>query len=175
MTAFGFDWVWFCCFAGQTWDGLYLQPSRTKAALGDYMQTFAVFSVLTHAPYITSCRKDYHASSTPAGKSRGWPNYFGDLRKKFPANYTGPFAVGVCWQKQITMLMVAVPCSELYPGYPETSPCLNLYPTCIVAELSSVLMEVHAINMCSQAVRSGCILCCIRGPSACFLLCCFCQ
>jgi len=68
-----------------------------------------LFSVLTSAPYFRLC---YKASfkHIAAAKNRGWPNYFGDLRKRYPANYNGPFAVGVCWQRHLIMYMVSIPC-----------------------------------------------------------------
>jgi len=71
--------------------------------------SFTFFSVLTSAPYFRLC---YKASfkHIAAAKNRGWPNYFGDLRKRYPANNNGPFAVGVCWQRHLIMYMVSIPC-----------------------------------------------------------------
>ena len=66
------------------------------------MHSFTFFSVLTSAPHVRLCYKARY-KHIAAAKKRGWPNYFGDLRKRYPANYNGPFAVGVWWQRHLTM------------------------------------------------------------------------
>lgn len=113
------------CLAGQTLEGLSVWPSNTGAALGDCLHTFTVFSVLTSAPYVRLCYKS-SGNHTTVGKGVGWPNYFGQLRSRYPVNYTGPFTVGVCWEP-LTMWIVSTPCSEPCPGYPEIPPCLNIH------------------------------------------------
>ena len=90
------------CLAGQTLDVVSLWPSNTEAALGDFLHTFTIFSVFTSAPYVRLCYKS-NGNHTKAGKGAGVANYFGDLRSRYPVNYTGPFTVGVCWQEPLTM------------------------------------------------------------------------
>ena len=33
-----------------------------------------------------------------AGVGFGWPDFFGEVRKHYPRNYSGPFTIGVSWQ-----------------------------------------------------------------------------
>ena len=95
------------CFVGQDMVGLFLHPhSNTQQALENVVHQFTLFSVHTRAPYVRSCKTVSHARikqhKLAAGVGVGWPNFFGGLRKDYPiddpANYSGPFMVGVCWQ-----------------------------------------------------------------------------
>ena len=66
------------------------------------LHQFTLFFVHTRAPYIRYCKTfthaDIKAQKLPAGDAVGWSDYFGEVRKHYPGNYSGPFAIGVCWQ-----------------------------------------------------------------------------
>lgn len=87
--------------------GLYLHPSRNyrealeglRPKLRDRIHQFNLFSVVhTRAPYVGLFRTAPHTDINEAPEGIGWPNYFGDLGKHYPAKYSGPFTIGVCWQ-----------------------------------------------------------------------------
>ncbi len=84
--------------------GLYLHPpSNTQKTLEDMLHQFTLFSVHTRAPYIRSCKTISLAQikqhKLAARQGLGCPDFFNNLKMDYPANYSGPFTIGVCWQE----------------------------------------------------------------------------
>ncbi|KAL0033575.1 hypothetical protein WJX79_004573 [Trebouxia sp. C0005] len=86
---------------GQETVDLYLYPtSDSEKTIEDLFRHLTLFSVHTRAPYLRTCRTASHAQikqlKLAAHEGVGWS--FGELKQCYPANYSGPFIIGVCWQ-----------------------------------------------------------------------------
>ncbi len=65
------------------------------------VQSFAVFSMHTSAPYIRGIRASDHSEFEHANSRTwvGYDNYLDELRNVHSAAYKGPFTIGFWWQE----------------------------------------------------------------------------
>ena len=85
--------------AGKPAHGIYLLPPIGKQML---IQKLKVFTLHTVAPYVRSCRHSLCRGVAKAGTGWGWRDYLGNVNQAYPDKYTGPYTIGVLWQKAST-------------------------------------------------------------------------
>ena len=88
-----------CVVAGCQTQGFYLLPRDGKRFV-DVRCSCTVFAVHASQPYIRQCFTTPYTSlkDLQAGQTFGWPAFLTTTKKAFPAEYMGPFILGICWQ-----------------------------------------------------------------------------
>jgi len=95
-----------CVVAGGKPEGCYLYPhcqSREPQQLTGEVHSFTVFTVHANVPYVRQCWSMPNAliKGISPGSGFGWPTFLATTKKAYPAEYQGPFMLGVCWQLPI--------------------------------------------------------------------------
>jgi len=75
-----------------------LFPANTKRFV-DVTRSFTVFAVHASPPYIQlSWTISYESlKDLKAGQKFGWPAFMTTTKKAYPAEYMGPFILGIWW------------------------------------------------------------------------------
>ncbi len=65
------------------------------------VQAFTLFEVCTCAPYLRRCYKMTHdgLKAAVAYAYYGYDGYFSTMMEGHPATFSGPFTIGMCWEK----------------------------------------------------------------------------
>jgi hypothetical protein len=79
--------------------GVYL---GCDGGIDKQVHAFTLFEVCTHAPYVRRCNKVPldKLKATELGYAYGHCAYFSKIMEGQPATLSGPFTIGVCWEKK---------------------------------------------------------------------------
>ena len=82
-------------------NGIYFHSSDMSQPFAQTVQSFAVFSMHTSAPYIRGITVSDHAEFKDANSLTwvGYDDYLDELRNVWSAAYKGPFTIGFWWQE----------------------------------------------------------------------------
>ena len=84
-----------CMCAGKI--GIYL---GCHGGIAKQVHAFKLFEVCTRAPYVRRCHKVTHDSLKAAESYAYGPSaFFSMIMEDHPATFSGPFTIGVCWEK----------------------------------------------------------------------------
>ncbi len=76
-----------------------------EAGIAKQVHAFTLFGVCTHVPYVRRCNKGSHDNlKKVTEKFLGYSDHFSKIMDGQPATFSGPFTIGMCWEKIPTRL-----------------------------------------------------------------------
>ena len=71
-----------------------------EVGIAKSVHAFTLFEVCSHAPYVRRCSKVSHDNLKKATKTYwGYSDHFSKIMAGRLATFSGPFTIGVCWEK----------------------------------------------------------------------------